>query len=703
MKELRRPKRPWDRTPAAEREYFDILGPGLVVVLPPRTPGKSDSSEWRPPTGGAWIHVSTSGRVQGFSGKAEVGQGTRTALTLVIAEELRVPVEQVDVQMGDTDLCPWDMGTFGSRSMPDAAPALGITAAGAREVLTTLAATRSGLARSDLEARDGAVQLRGQSQRIPYGELVADQNRVETVDLATPPTSPSLWQRAGSPTIGLSASEVVTGARRYVSDLRRPGMLYGIVLHPPTYGARLVEADLEAARKRPGVHVVRDGDFVSVVAPSPAEAAFALASIQPIWRSNESPGEPEIEEYLRTHPDEGDAWDRDESTVGDVQAALARAPAVLEATYRTAYIAHVPLETHCAVAEWEGSRVTAWVGTQTPFRVRDEVAAALAVSTDDVRVVVPPTGSGFGGKHGGVIAVAAARLARAVGQPVRVAFTREEEFRFGYFRPMAVIDVRAGAEQDGRLTAWVFHNVNAGSAALFAPYRIPNQKVDNQLSRSPLPQGSYRSLAAATNNFARESAIDELAVQLGADPLAIREMNLQDDRLGTVLRRAADRAGWSTRKRNPGKGFGLAVGLEKGSRVATIAEVTVGAQRKLQVERLVTAFEAGAIVNPDNLRSQVEGAMVMALGGALFEVVHFEAGSVLNPRLSQYRVPRFSDVPKIDVELVDRRDLTPMGAGETPMIAVAPALASAIFDATGCRLRDLPLIPNGTVPQPRGP
>ena len=329
------------------------------------------------------------------------------------------------------------------------------------------------------------------------------------MDLATPPTSPSLWQRAGSPTIGLSASVVVTGARRYVSDLRRPGMLYGIVLHPPTYGARLVEADLEAARKRPGVHVVRDGDFVSVVAPSPAEAAFALASIQPIWRSNESPGEPENRRVSTDPPGRrrrlGPGRKYRRRCPSGPRSGTGRSGGDLSNRLYCPRPARNPLR---------GRRmgrvpVTAWVGTQTPFRVRDEVAAALAVSTDDVRVVVPPTVSGFGGKHGGVIAVAAARLARAVGQPVRVAFTREEEFRFGYFRPMAVIDVRAGAEQDGRLTAWVFHNVNAGSAALFAPYRIPNQKVDNQLSRSPLPQGSYRSLAAATNNFARESAIDE--------------------------------------------------------------------------------------------------------------------------------------------------------------------------------------------------
>jgi nicotinate dehydrogenase subunit B len=684
----------------AQREYFEILGPGLVAVLPPRKPGGPDASEWRPPTGGAWVHVGTDGRIRGFTGKAEVGQGTRTALALVIAEELRVSVDRVDLRMADTDLCPWDMGTFGSRSMPDAAPALATAAAGAREVLVTLAAERMHRARSELAAVDGEVRGTGETHGIPYGELVQGQNRVETVSPSSSLTPPERWHRAGRGAVDLAAAEVVTGRRVYTSDLQLSGMLHGVVLHPPAYGAHLVEVNLEAARRLPGVVAVHEGEFVGVAAASSTEARAALETIRPVWNTAPEPSESDIESYLRSHRHVGDAWDEDARVLGDVDAALASAPLRLEATYRSAYIAHVPLETHCAIADWNGPRVTLWVGTQTPFRVRDEIAKAFAISADNVRVIVPPTGSGFGGKHGGAIALAAARLARAAQRPVRMAFNREEEFRYGYFRPMAVIDVRVGADPQGRLLAWSFHNVNAGSAALFPPYRIPHQRVDNELSRSPLPQGSYRSLAAAANNFARESVIDEVARKVGVDPLRLRESNLEDERLRTVLARTAEIAGWAGRQRRTGRGFGLALGSEKGSRVATFAEVRVDSDRRLYVERLVTVLEAGAIVNPDNLRSQVEGAMVMGLGGALFEGVHFDAGVVRNPRLSQYRVPRFSDLPQMEVELVDRRDLPPVGAGETPLIAVAPALANAIFDATGCRLRALPLVPNGTVPNP---
>jgi isoquinoline 1-oxidoreductase len=267
---------------------------------------------------------------------------------------------------------------------------------------------------------------------------------------------------------------------------------------------------------------------------------------------------------------------------------------------------------------------------------------------------------------------------------------------------MAVIDIRSGAEADGTLTAWQFDDLNAGSSAARLPYRVPNQKIANQPADSPLAQASYRALAATANNFARESHMDELAARVGADPLEYRLRHLADERLAAVLRAVAERARWVARNPKPerraGRGRGLAVGLEKGGRVATYAEVEVHEDRRLELLRLVTGYECGAIVHPSNLRSQVEGGTIMAIGGALFEAIHFENGRILNPKLSEYRVPRFRDVPPIEVVLLDRRDLPSQGGGETPLIAVAPAIANAIYDASGRRLRALPLAPDGTVP-----
>jgi nicotinate dehydrogenase subunit B len=699
-----RPRRPWDRTPSAEREYFEMFGPGLVSVLPGRREGAS-AGGWSPPTGGAWVQVGEDGAIRGFTGKAEVGQGTRTALALVVAEALDVPEARIELRMGDTDLCPWDMGTFGSRSMPDAAPALYAAALGAGDALRELAAKGSGRSAEEFELLDGRVRRHGGEPGTPYAVLVRGQRLLWEAKPTGPNALARPAHRLGRPAQEPLAEEVVTGRRRYVSDLSRPHLLHGAVLWPPVQGATLLEADTRSASALSGVTLVQEGGFVGAVAAEPGAARAALATIPARWERPAYPSEVEIEPYLRSHPQSGDDWDTEDEREGDLEPALHSAAHRLEAEYRTAYIAHVPLEPRCAVAEWDGGRLTVWVGTQTPFRARSHVAQALGLSEDDVRVIVPPTGAGFGGKHGGDVATAAARLARASGRPVRLAFSREEEFAHGYLRPMSVMDVRAGLDAGGRVTAWSFHNLNGGAAAATSPYAVPNRHEWNTLADSPLAQGPYRSLAANANNFARECAMDELAGLAGSDPLEFRRRHLEDVRLRAVLERAAARAGWSYRSRGSGRGYGLALGREKEGRVATVAEVSVDPARRLRVTRLVSAFEAGAIVHPENLRSQVEGAHVMALGGALFEALHFDRGVVLNPRLSQYRVPRFSDLPEIEIELIDAREYPPAGAGETPMIAVAPAISNAIFDATGARLRSLPLVPSGRVPvsEPRPP
>jgi nicotinate dehydrogenase subunit B len=663
-----RPRRPWDLTPPAERDYFDVLGEGLVVHR--SAAGNRAGASGRPPAVDAWIHIGPDSSVRAFTGKADVGQGTRTALSLAVAEEIRVSLARVELVMADTDLCPWDIGTFGSRSMPDALPALRAVSAGARSALLGQAAAAGLGPPSSLEARDGEVRAGGASSGTPYGTLVRGLREVVTVDPSVPLTTGAQWQRMGHPAVDPHAEEVVTGRRTFVSDLRRPGMLHGAVLRPPRYGATPARVELPSVRPGTTSRVLRDGDFVGAVGPSPREARAALSEVSVEWHETAQPDEAES------------------------------AAVRLEATYRTAYLAHAPLETRAAVAEWDGPRLTVWVGTQTPFRAREYVAGRLGLPLENVRVIVPYTGSGFGGKHGGDVALAAARLSRASGAPVALSYSREEEFRYGYFRPMAIIDLKVALEKDGRIASWAFHNFNAGAAGILPPYRVPHHRVDNELSETPVPQGAYRSLAASTNNFARECAIDELGGRAGLDPLEVREKNLEDNRLLTVLHRATELADWTRWERRPGRGHGMAIGLEKGGRVATVAEVTVSDDRVVKVDRLVTAYEAGAIVHPENLRSQVEGAAVMALGGALFESVHFRAGRVLNPRLSQYRVPRFGDLPRIEVVLVDRKDLPSEGGGETPMIAVAPAIANAIFDACGVRLRSLPLLREGRVPLP---
>ena len=306
---------------------------------------------------------------------------------------------------------------------------------------------------------------------------------------------------------------------------------------------------------------------------------------------------------------------------------------------------------------------------------------------------MPDMGSGYGGKHTGEAAIEAARLAKAAGRPVKLVWTREEEFTWAYFRPAGVIEVAGAADRNGRITEWEFHNYNSGGSGLRTPYDVPNAKKEEfHGADSPLRQGSYRGLAATANHFARESYMDELAHEVPLDPLEFRLRNAKDPRLRAVLEAAANRFGWNARKRAADRGFGLSAGFEKGGYVATCAEVAVDrSSGVIKVLRVAGAFECGAVVNPEQLKNQIEGAIVMGLGGALFEQIRFGNGKILNPRFSSYRVPRFADAPSIEAVLVNRPDLPSAGAGETPIVGIAPAVGNAVFDATGKRLRSMPL------------
>jgi len=665
----------------------------LTVVADPGEPGFEGPDD-------AWVHVGADGAVTAFTGKVEAGQGTRTALSLLVAEELAVPADAVRLVMADTDTSPFDLGTFGSRSMPHAAPPLRAAAAAAMRVLVRAAADRFGLPDTDLTAADGWIAGPDGAPSASYGELVAGQRRVEQVPADAPVTPATSWRRvAGKPARAIAGADAVTGRKLFPSDLRLPGMLHGLVLHPPAAGATLQRADTAAAAAIDGVIVVADREFVGVTASDPRTARAALAAVEAQWDELPGPGPAELEDYLRAHPVEREGrFGVTREEAGDLDQALAAAPVRLAATYRAAYVAHVPLEPRAALARWEGSELTVWTATSTPFRAREELAAAFGIDAAGVHVVVPDFGGGFGGKHGSAVALEAARLARAAGRPVRVQWSRRDEFTAGYLRPAAIIDVASGADATGALAAWSFANVNSGSAGLLTPYRVPNRRQRYQPARSLLAQGSYRALAATANNFARESHLDEIAAAVGADPVEFRLRHLDDERLRTVLETAAAEIGWPGKA--GGSGTGIALGFEKGGRVATAARVDVGDDGSVRLARLVTVADCGAVVHPDGLVNQIEGAIAMGLGPALFEQIDFLAGRIRNASMSDYRVPRLADVPAdCKVVLIDRPDEPSAGGGEAPIMAVAPAIANAIDRACGVRLRSMPLIPAGRLPR----
>jgi nicotinate dehydrogenase subunit B len=686
------------------RDFFRFLGAGLVVasVLKPALAAQ-ESGGARPHRGeslpteiNAWLHIGENGHVTVYTGKVEVGQNIRTSLTQAVAEELHVPLGSIEMVMGDTQLTPFDMGTFGSRTTPTMNLQLRKVASAARDVLIGLAAAQWKTDPQHLVAAEGKITDSRGNHSVEYAALMKGQQLTETLPAEDPLIPAAKWTVAGQSTAKVDGIDFVTGRHRYPSDQTLPGMLYGKILRPPAFDATLVSIDTQKAEQT-GATVVHDGDFVGVAAPTSKAAGDAVAAIHAEWKSEPQISNKELFDYLRKNTVEGKdpTGDGDRYDTGSVDPALASADHKLQQTFTVSYIAHVPLEPRAALAKWDGDQLTVWTGTQRPFGVRGQLAEAFRVPEDHVRVLMPDTGSGYGGKHTGETAIEAARLARAAKRPVKVVWTREEEFIWAYFRPAGVIDVTSGVRNDGTIAAWEFHNYNSGSAGIRPYYDIPNQRIVFHAVKSPLRQGSYRALAATANHFARESHMDEIAHTVKMDPLEFRLKNLKDERLRAVFQAAAKQFGWGQSK-TAGQGFGMGGGYEKLGNIATFAEVKVdGKSGDVQIVRVVSAFECGAIVNPDNLRNQIEGSNVQGLGGALFEAIEFDNGKILNDRLSHYRVPRFSDVPKLETVLLDRKDIPSVGAGECPMVGLAPAIANAIFDATGTRLCALPLVPNG--------
>ncbi|CAN5736802.1 hypothetical protein BH10CHL1_BH10CHL1_14220 [soil metagenome] len=647
---------------------------------------------------GPWVQIDGEGGITVFVGKAEVGQNIRTALAQIVAEELRVPAQAVRVVLGDTGRTPYDRGTFGSRTTPITGAQLWRVGATARDLLLDLAAATWNVDRATLRIEAGVVHDPANDRTASYGELARDRHILRIANDEQPLTPPATWKIAGQSAAKVNGRTFVTGQHRYASDMRLPQMMVGKMLRPPAYQAVLDFIDTSAAEAIAGVTVVRDGDFVGVVAPDELTATQAIEAIRTRWKTPLQVSQAELFDYLKASPLEGEGRQGPYlSEEGSVSTGLAAAHLTLSRQYTVDYIAHAPLEPRAALAQWTGEQLTIWTGTSRPFGVRTELALVFGLPENQIRVIVPDTGSGYGGKHTGEAAIEAARLAKATGKAVKLVWTRQEEFTWAYLRPAGLIEVTGGVDKDGHFTAVDFHNYNSGAAGIETLYTIPHRHIAYQPSEAPLRQGSYRSLAAPANHFARETLVDELAHGLGIDPLEFRYRNLRDERMRAVLAAAAAAFGWG-QPPAPNHSYGIAGGYDKGSYVAACAEVYINpADNQVQVVRVVEAFDCGAIINPDNVRQQVEGAVVQGLGGALFESIQFANGRILNPNFADYRVPRFGDIPVIETILLDHKELPSVGAGETPIIAIAPAIGNAIFQATGVRLRALPLALPGMV------
>jgi len=684
------------------RRFLKQTGGGLIVAFVVHDLFSYSNTSPTPATSSApvigvdaWLRIGEDGKITVFTGKVEVGQNIRTSLSQIVAEELMVPVSFVTMIMGDTDLVPYDAGTYGSRTTPQMGTQLHKAAATAREALMAMAAKKWNVAAVDLKTENGMVVSNRDSKKISYGELTQGKQLLMPVSDNVKLIAATDWKIAGKTIPKINERSFITGKHQYVSDMKLPGMLYGKVLRAPSYGAKLLDANTTKAKNIRGVIVVRDGDFIGVAAPDILTARKALKAIDAKW--DERAGQPSnknIFDYLPKNIS-GQRGDRNFGDIkGNVELGLSQSDFKHSNTYNIHYIAHVPLEPRAAVAQWVDGKLTVWTGTQRPFGVHQELMDVFKLSKEKVRVLMPDTGSGYGGKHSGEAAIEAARLAQEAKKPVKIVWSREEEFTWAYFRPGGVIEVSAGVNKDGRITAWKFNNYNSGGAGLDTQYKVDNSQIAHLPSDTPLKQGSYRGLAATANVFARECHMTDLARLINMDPLDFRVKNLEDDRFIAALQSAAKAFGWNESKTN-GHGYGIAGGFEKGGYVGCCAEVMISDNKEVKVIRITQAFDCGAIINPHHLENQAIGSIVQGLGGALFEAIEFANGKILNAGLSSYRVPRFSDIPKIEIVLIDRKDMPSVGAGEACIVGVAPAIRNAIVDATGIGLNSLPMIPGG--------
>jgi nicotinate dehydrogenase subunit B len=671
------------------RRFFEVLGSGVAVTFTiSNSLGNAIVGVAPEDQVAAWIHVGENGMVTVYTGKVEVGQNIRTSLAQIVAEELHVPMEKIEMVMGDTSLTPYDRGTFGSLSTPVMGPKLRKAAASAREILLDMAAASMKSDRKKLLLENGVIKDTTTGKSVKIGQVAKGQKLLKPVNDNVSVTPVNEWKVAGTSVKKVKGESFLTGKHKYVSDMKLPDMLYGKILRAPAYGAKLKSVDISAAEKMPGVTVVHDGDFVGVAARDVKTASNAIGAINAEWTFSPQPSRTEIFDYIKSKAETG----KDEDTAGDAATTFSKAPVKVEGSFKIDYIAHAPLEPRAGLAQWTNNKLTVWTGTQRPFAVQEDLAEAFGIPKENIRVIQPDTGSGYGGKHTGEAGIEAARLAQASRKPVKIVWTREEEFTWAYFRPAGVIDVKAGATTDGILTSWEFHNYNSGGAAIETSYHVENRKIQFHPMESPLRQGSYRALASTANVYARECIMNDLATEIKMDPLQFRLKNLREERMKGVLEAAATKFGWSRGASTASRGIGIACGTAKGGFVATCAEIEIDSSENiLKVLRVVTAFDCGAVINPGHLESQIQGAVIQGLGGALFERVDFKDGKILNPSFSEYRVPRFSDTPQMEVVMVNRKDLPSAGAGEAPIVGIAPAIRNAVVNAVGKKIYTLPI------------
>lgn len=685
------------------RDFVRLLGGGIIVLFSADLSellGQEARTRGYPADFNAYLRIAADGRVTVYSGKIEMGQGVVTSLAQMAADELNVSLDSIDMVMGDTALCPFDAGTYGSMSTRFFGPALRAAAAEAKAVLLLLASERLKASPDALRVENGVVSLvSDRAVRVTFGQLADGQKIVRKLDGKAVTKSVAEFRVMGKPEKRRDARAKVTGKALYAGDVRLPGMLYAKVLRPPAHGATLKSVDTSAAAGMPGVVVVNEGGLVAVLHADPEVAEKALGAVKAEF---EVPQPPFDDETVFAHLVASGGGGEEREKKGDLAEGEKKSVSLLEGEYLNGYGAHASIETHTALARFEDGTMTVWASTQTPFPNQQAIAQALGLATERVRVITPFVGGGFGGKSGGGLqAIEAARLAKATGKPVQVCWSRAEEFFLDAFRPAAVVKIRSGVDGDGKICLWDYQVWAAGSRGAEQFYDVANNLMRTYGrwgSDTPkmhlFATGPWRAPGANINVFARESQVDAMAAKAKVDPLEFRLRNTSDKRMRGVLEAAAARFGWKKASSPSGRGVGVACGIDAGTYVALMAEVKVDvATGKVKVARITCAQDMGVVINPDGAKMQMEGCVMMGLGYTLSEEVRFRGGEILTRNFDTYELPRFSGMPELDTVLVKNDELTPQGGGEPALVPVGAVVANAIFDATGARLYRMPMTP----------
>ncbi len=682
------------------REFLKNLGGGIIIVFSVSQLGLITACKPRNgkdvPEFNAYLRVKEDGRVDCFSGKIEMGQGAITSIAQVLADELEISIDKVDMIMGDTELCPHDDGTWGSMTTRFHDPLIRAAAAEAREVLKRLASEKLGVPVEQLKAEHGIIFAESdRNKNVSYAELTKGQKIIQTISEKPKLKKPDEFKIIGNSHLRIDSIQKVTGKALYSADIRLDGLLYAKIVRPPAHGSKLISVDTSGAEAIQGVQVKREDDFIVVLHASPEIAEQAVNAVKAEWEKPASKANNDtiFEHILKNATDSSVSYEG-----GNLETGKKESEFLFENEYHDGYKAHASIEPHVATAVFENGKLTMWASTQTPFGTRQEVAELLKIQKEQVHLKQIFIGGGFGGKIYNRQANEAARIAKMLeGTPIQLMWTRKEEFMYDMFRPAAVLKVNSGVTKDGIIKYWDFKTYCAGDRGTELFYGIPNHKTTS-LDKSdihPFGTGAWRAPGNYSNTFARESQIDIMAYKIGMDPLELRIKNINDKRALNSLKLAADKFGWSAEKPTKGTGRGIAVGTDAGTLVTVIAEVNVDSSTgKIKVNRVVVGQDMGQVVNPEGTIIQAEGCVNMGLGYTLTEDVEFDWGEVKSTNFNNYDIPLFSHIPEIiETELADAMDQPPQGGGEPAIICMGAAVANAVFEACGARVFRMPFTP----------